>query len=229
MDMKIIILPGLDGHPALRDAFIAALALDFDADCFHYPRDRSDYQNMLLWVREKLQTVDGNYILIAESFSGPLAHLLATDPPPGLRGIVWVGSFITPPRRLPAFIAHLAKFIPLSAPGFRHSLIWVGFGRWGNTSARKDLLTILKTLPKHIIVKRLQQVLRYRPDLDRKYSTGLKLFAISAQYDSLLSRRTRKGFRHQNIPLCILPGPHFLLQAMPVEVACEIRKFCARL
>lgn len=32
--MKIIILPRLDGHPALRNAYIAALAPDFDADCF---------------------------------------------------------------------------------------------------------------------------------------------------------------------------------------------------
>ena len=100
-DMQVLILPGLDGEAALRVEFVATLAPFLPTRCLSYPDHLSRYDDLLPLIQDQMATIEGDFILIAESFSGPLALRIAETPPAGLKGILWVGSFISAPSRDP--------------------------------------------------------------------------------------------------------------------------------
>ena len=79
--MRWILLPGMDGV-GLFSQFIEALGPDQDYLVLSYPTNLPlSYDQLTTLVRESLQD-ETDYILIAESFSGPIAIRLATERPP---------------------------------------------------------------------------------------------------------------------------------------------------
>ena len=86
--MRCIVLPGMDGTGELLSDFVAAMAPAFETEVVAYPRDRIlGYEALLELVRPRLP-VDEPYLLIGESFSGPIAIRLAASKPPRLAGLV---------------------------------------------------------------------------------------------------------------------------------------------
>ena len=85
-------LPGLDGTGALLEDFAAALAGHFDVEVIAYPHDELlGYSQLCGLVRMRLPQQD--YVLIAESFSGPVGLALAAERPAGLKALVLCASF----------------------------------------------------------------------------------------------------------------------------------------
>ncbi|MBC7989027.1 MAG: hypothetical protein H7Y19_05525 [Luteimonas sp.] len=80
--MRVIVLPGLDGTGELLDAFAAALAPEFDAQIIPYPRDRmlgyADLTQLVIAAMPRNEP----FLLVAESFSGPIALRVAATRPP---------------------------------------------------------------------------------------------------------------------------------------------------
>lgn len=73
-----IVLPGLDGTGVLLEDFAAALSEHFDVQVIPYPADKPlRYPQLCAFVRERLPP--GDFILVAESFSGPVALRLAAE------------------------------------------------------------------------------------------------------------------------------------------------------
>ena len=86
---------------------------DREAQTVHYPPDRClGYDALEPWLRDRLPAEP--FVLLAESFSGPLALRLAADPPVGLQGVILVASFARAPVRFPAW---LAKLVSRAGPG----------------------------------------------------------------------------------------------------------------
>lgn len=82
--MRCIVLPSMDGTGELLSDFVAAMAPAFDTEVVAYPRDRIlGYDELVARVRPQLPT-DEPYLLIGESFSGPIAIRLAASKPPRL-------------------------------------------------------------------------------------------------------------------------------------------------
>ncbi|MGO4780317.1 alpha/beta hydrolase, partial [Lysobacter sp. 2RAB21] len=70
--MRCIVLPGMDGTGALLDDFIAAMAPRFATSVIAYPRDRAlGYDELVVFARSRLP-LDAPYLLLGESFSGPI-------------------------------------------------------------------------------------------------------------------------------------------------------------
>ena len=96
-DITVVLLPGLDGTGRLFRRLVNGTPLQFRPQVISYPCDRElDYAQLERLVREQL-TSSAPYIVVGESFSGPLAVALAARPTGALRGIVMVASFVTPP------------------------------------------------------------------------------------------------------------------------------------
>jgi pimeloyl-ACP methyl ester carboxylesterase len=109
----IVLLPGMDGTGSLFSEFIAALPHGLEPIVVAYPIDRAlDYADLVQLARESLPT-DRPYLLVGESFSGPIAISLAASRPEGLRGLVLVCSFARSPMPVPNALRSLISRLPV--------------------------------------------------------------------------------------------------------------------
>jgi len=82
---RLVLLPGLDGTGELFASFIDALG-GFATQVIAYPTDRAmTYAEHENFVRGKLPA-DEDFVLLAESFSGPIGISIAAAAPPRLKG-----------------------------------------------------------------------------------------------------------------------------------------------
>ena len=156
--MKILLLPGLDGTGRLMEPFAKALGRAFMVEILAYPAALTSYDEVTEWLRARLP--DGEYILVAESFSGPVAIEIASRPPPGLRGVVFVATFARAPRRVPGWLIGALNWLPwLPGPMARLSLPFV-IGRGGDPAFVARYRAVLAEVPRRAIIGRLQAVAR---------------------------------------------------------------------
>jgi len=98
--MKLLLLPGMDGTGRLFEPLIAALPPTVVAVTVDYPTDVPNGYDKLLPLVEAA-VPDGPFVAVGESFSGPLALMLAARCPPGLCGVVLCASFVRFPLQVP--------------------------------------------------------------------------------------------------------------------------------
>ncbi|OEZ51603.1 hypothetical protein JAB1_07020 [Janthinobacterium sp. MP5059B] len=98
----------MDGTARLFHRFDAALRAQaaIDTQAIAYPAAPLDYAALEAFVRERLPR-DRPFVVLAESFSGPLGAALRAEPPPGMRALVLCSSFVRNPRPMLAPLRHL--------------------------------------------------------------------------------------------------------------------------
>jgi len=97
--MKLVLLPGLDGTGVMMRPFVAALPPSVTPVVVRYPGDlATDYAGHVALARAALPR-DEPFVLLGESFSGPVAISLAAERPERLRGVVLCATFATNPVR----------------------------------------------------------------------------------------------------------------------------------
>jgi len=98
--MRILALPGLDGTGDLFRWFADCAPDGMAVETVTYPATRAsgilDYPSHLAFARRHLPS-DGPFLLLGESFSGPVAVRLAAEAPPGLAGVVLCNTFVRSP------------------------------------------------------------------------------------------------------------------------------------
>ncbi len=93
---RAILLPGLDGSGRLFAPLLAAGPRAFVPEPVSFPPDRPlGYGELAALVRPRLPR--GRFVLLAESFSGPLAVRLAAERPRGLAALVLAATFLHRP------------------------------------------------------------------------------------------------------------------------------------
>ncbi|HKW12792.1 MAG TPA: alpha/beta hydrolase [Gemmatimonadaceae bacterium] len=95
MSRRFVLLPGLDGTGLLFDNFLRAAPADVQLDVCALPHDPVDYAGLAMHLAPRLDLSPAT-VLLAESFSGPLAIMLAEAHAVG--GLVLCNSFVEPPR-----------------------------------------------------------------------------------------------------------------------------------
>ena len=111
--MQLILLPGMDGTGRLFADFIDAMELRVAPKVIAYPGDRAlSYGELTDLVRRALP-IDEPYVLLAESFSGPIAIALAAEELPGLAALILVSSFARAPIRLPRILRAIVAWMPM--------------------------------------------------------------------------------------------------------------------
>jgi pimeloyl-ACP methyl ester carboxylesterase len=95
-----VLLPGLDGTGDLFAPVVDALGPNVPTQIVRYPLSHaSDYATCEAIARAALPT-DRPYVLLGESFSGPIAVSIAATAPPGLRGLILCSTFIAIRNRI---------------------------------------------------------------------------------------------------------------------------------
>ncbi|WP_339670449.1 alpha/beta hydrolase [Dasania marina] len=217
-----MLLPGMDGTGNLFDPLLDALS-GFDCEVIALPESGSqDYLSITKYVKEKLPKSD--FILVAESFSGPVASRLAKEDIKNMRGIIFVATFLSAPSRL---LIPIAKALPLkllsSLPFAElfHKYLFLG------PSASNDLVQLfqstVRSLTSNLIKARLSSMQSLVCSLE---PIELPVAYIQAASDKLVSAHKAIEFsRHfKNIIIKTIDGPHFILQAQPVQCAVVINE-----
>lgn len=224
----LVLLPGLDGTGLMFGPFVAALeAVGFEARVVRYPPALVSYPACAHFARTLLPR-DRPFLLLGESFSGPVALALAAEPPDNLVALVLCGTFARNPR---PGLGRLAPLLPL-LPG-RLPLAAVRFlllGRWA-TEPLKDLArALLPQVPPATVKARLRAVVAVdqTPLLGRM---RMPVLALVAAGDRLVPPSATAWLRAHlpNLDIARLQGPHWLLQARPEACVQAISAFLDRL
>ncbi len=225
--MKLILLPGLDGTGNLFSPILGELSA-FDCTVIPLPETGDqDYRALTAWVRKRLPEQD--FILIAESFSGPIAATLAVAGIKNLKGIIFVATFLSVPNKPLIKMARLFPIqflssLPLAT--FFHRVLFLGRG------ADKELMRLfqltVRALPSALIKARLTSILSLPLKLEE---CDLPVVSIRATEDKLVSATKADEFSQffNYITFRLIDGPHFILQAKPVECSAIISELAQML
>lgn len=220
--MKVIVLPGLGGTGSLLKSFCDALPAEYAARELSYDDGLTAYDDVVAHVQAQLPGED--HVIVAESFSGPVAITLAAQGIPGLRGIVCVATFARRPRYIPQVAVSLARFVPLTSRLFVFLGMPFLMGRWGTPAFRKEFAALLAPIPKTILLGRIRAVaeVNVTDALDR---VRVPVLYLQASRDRLVPRKAGRDFADVQV----VDGPHFLLQANPADAATAVAAFLQQL
>ena len=93
----LVLLPGMDGTGLLFKPLIALLPPAIKPITVRYPGDKVLSYDELLPIALASLPRNGPFVVVGESFSGPLAVRLAAMRPQGLAGLILVATFVTKP------------------------------------------------------------------------------------------------------------------------------------
>jgi pimeloyl-[acyl-carrier protein] methyl ester esterase len=214
-----ILLPGLDGTGDLFGSFVAAAPPGFPARVLPLPHDRPrGYRELSEWVLARLPT--DPVVLIAESFSGPLA-LLVADRCPRVTAVALCASFVKAPvSRLFAAVPKLIlrRLPPAALVSF--------FMTGGDRGLAEALRGAVAGVGADVIAERISAVLRVdvTPELRR---LSRPLLWIRAKGDRLVPARNTEKVRalKPSARFVEIESPHLVLQTHPVEAWSQIRSF----
>lgn len=226
----LVILPGLDGTATLHAPFIAELGDAWSlATVLPYPEDQQlDYAALEARVRVALPNEEP-FVLLGESFSGPIAVAIAANPPANLIGLVLSTTFARTPLPLLSPFARLGQRLPMHMLPMT-LLRWVLFGPWARPALLADMeAALLRVRP---------EVLRHRAALTLRVDVSAQLARIAvpvlylrATQDRLVAAAAGRQIMAEapKAELVEIAGPHMLLQACPRQAAEAVLSFAARL
>ena len=108
----LILLPGMDGTGELFAPFLRELDSDIEVLVVAYPCDEAwNYLQLEHHVRGYLP-INRPYVLLGESFSGPIAIAIAASRPPQLIGLILCCTFARNPQALLAPFRACLRLLP---------------------------------------------------------------------------------------------------------------------
>ncbi|MGM9486972.1 alpha/beta fold hydrolase [Ideonella sp. YS5] len=225
--MKIVLLPGLDGTGRLFSPLVQELAPGHPTQVVAYPAEEPmGYDKLEQWVRQALPPEEP-FVLLAESFSGPLAMAIAASPPAGLRGLVLCATFARNPIPSLAGFRWMIPFLPIRAAPSR-LLGWLLLGRMSSAAWRCAIASTLASVSVRAIRCRLRAVLSVDATAALA-SACVPVLYLRASQDRVVPLSATKLIS-ETLPstrVVSIDGPHFLLQANPTAAGRAIGDFLA--
>lgn len=216
-------LPGMDGSGALFENF--ALELKAESVVVSYPSDRPlGYSELEEFVLTALPR-DEPFILLAESFSGPIAIALAARQLSQLRAVVLVCSFAKTPLACPAFLQKVVAGFPVwRVPVSLAAKVLLG--RFHTKAIAAKLDKAMRPVFPNVWRARLRAVLAVDTTRFLCLITVPVLY-LRASEDRVVFSSASAVISEQlgGVKVEEIEGPHFLLQARPRESAAAIRTF----
>lgn len=225
----LVMLPGLDGTGLVFEPLLAHLPEEITAQVVRYPADRiMTFQEHVAFARRHLPK-QKPFVLLAESFSGPIGLQLLAEPPDNLVGVIFVATFAHYPS---PFLLDAGRFLPqgLLLKLFSTTLFSRFFCLGGaSASSVKLFRTALDSVKLNVLSNRLQILAELPPPPDTDFS-GACLY-IQPRSDRMVSSRAIPPLQRHLPQLQVeqLSGPHIILLAQPETGAHLISDFVAAL
>lgn len=183
-----------------------------------------DYAELEIQVRSQLPT-DEAFVILGESFSGPIAVSIAARPPANLIGAIFVCTFVRSPLPLFKGMQAMVAKLPLKlAPFFiiQHFIL----GKYSTPSLKKMLAQAIAKVSNSVFQVRANAALNVDYS-DLAGQIQLPCLSIVASEDLLMSKATS-----EHLALCVkgievekIRAPHFVLQVVPHLAAQHVQNF----
>lgn len=222
--IRTIVLPGMDGTGKLLRRFCQAAPDSHAVSAIALPAKRMDgFRSLARHVANELP-IDERVLLVAESFSGPIAVNVAADYHDRVIGIVLVATFVDPPT---PFVARLVPWnlvfrCPLPRLAARIALV----GKDASNDDIREIRNAVRDVPPAVMSDRVKQLITLDETASLK-KCRCPLLYLRATADRLVPERCWRTIRalRPDAKLAEIEGPHFILQQKPREVWRHITEF----
>jgi len=221
----------MDGTGELFADFVKALPVGYEVEVMRYPADRFLSYDQLMALTQSALSTPEPFVLVAESFSTPLAAQLAATQPPNLKGIVLCAGFATSPVR-----GWLRSLCLLLAPApFNVSLPEFAVRYWlagSNVSPRliAAVQTAISSVKPAVLSARFRAVLAcdVRAELGK---IAVPILYLQAEQDRVVNKSCLEEIRRikPQTALTVIAGPHLLFQREPQLTADVVTEFIRQL
>jgi pimeloyl-[acyl-carrier protein] methyl ester esterase len=224
---SLILLPGLDGTGEFFQPLLEAIGDSIPTQVIRYPvRGGYDYDTCLKLVQAELPT-DRRYVVLGESFSGPIAIVLGALAPRGLSGVILSSSFASNPRPRLSIIRPLLPYLPFHGSGASVRLSrFMVLGRWITPPIRELHQRILAKVPPETLRRRLESVADCNV-CGKLAQVRVPILCLVPKHDRLVPKSAAKVIQHHAATARVveIAAPHCLLQCEPGKAVVEIRAF----
>ena len=210
----------MDGTGTLFEPLLACLPKGCEVQVIRYPSDMFlPYEQLETYVAESLP-FGRPFLLVAESFSGPIALRLTERMGRDLRAVVLVCSFASRPLGWPGLLlarlplGFLLRF-PLSNVVVRHFLV----GAAASDALVHQTRDVISSVKPEVLAARLRQALA-DDYCARPLSCRTRVFTLYSTNDRLLGRRALRSIAEvcSSLTTQAITAPHFAMQSAPTEV-----------
>lgn len=229
--LTMVLLPGFDGTGDLFKEFVASLPPGVETRIIPYPGcEKNSYADLLNLVQAGVPT-SRPIIVVAESFSVPIAVLYAATNPSNLKALILCAGFARSPVRgvLKSMLRLMGPMLfRIAPPKLMIRSLLVGSG--APDSLVNNVRRAISSVQPRVLADRLQSVLTcdVRNNLAK---IKVPMLYLRARRDRIVAASWGQEIANLN-PLCTIAdieGPHLLLQQNPTESAHAIMRFIKEL
>jgi pimeloyl-ACP methyl ester carboxylesterase len=221
----LVLLPGLDGTGLLFRPFIEALDRSVQAQVVTYPVDQAlGYAELEGMVRAALPKRN-SYVVLGESFSGPLAIRIAADPPAGMMGVILCVTFAKNPYPMLAWMRPWAAGLPVKGfPGWLQApFMW---GGWSANQEPPEVQHATAAVDEAVLRHRIAEVLAV-DETSALERVRMPMLVMRASDDHVVPRAASEQVLRvlPSAELAEVDGPHLLLLTRPAQCAEVVIRF----
>jgi pimeloyl-ACP methyl ester carboxylesterase len=215
--IALVLLPGMDGTGKLFSWLLDALPGWILPRPVQSPVDAElSFSDLLLTAQSAIPS-DEPFVLLAESFSTPIAVRIAAARPSNLRALVICAGFVASPVRGP-----LRLLLSFLAPGlFRFGvpdMVVSGLllGKTGSRNRLRSVSAAISSVSPRVLSHRLRAVLEC-DEMAELEKVVVPILYIRAGKDRLVGESSLPTILRvrPNTSLARIIGPHLILQAEP--------------
>lgn len=226
--ITLVLLPGLNGTADLFDPLLSVATSEYELMVISYPTHQiKSYEELTEYVLEKLGSIKGSFVVVGESFSGPIAILLSVKSIDGLIGIILVATFVSAPYFT------LAKYLPWHLIfKLARCVYWLSIklSDTKKTSILKAASIELQKVIPVVLAARTRAALTI--DVSRELQKSrVPVVYFAAKYDVVVPKWNLNKILQvkSNIKVITFNTQHFILQSAPREALEAINKFIKEL
>lgn len=225
--LNTFVFPGLDGTTHMLSDFHDLAPTTHNVTLFELPSDQSSYEELSEHFAST-PSRERQCVIIAESFSGPLAVILASRHPESVACLILVASFVTSPSpRVSRCVPWSLMFrLPLPSLVARYVML----GKSCESKAVRELQAAVRSIPTQVLARRMRQVIQVDVTHTIRELT-CPIMYLRPSHDALVPQRCVDAIRQLRPDATIhtIKGSHLILETQPGEAWKKIVDFTRRI
>jgi pimeloyl-[acyl-carrier protein] methyl ester esterase len=224
--MKLVLLPGLDGTGVLFRPFIAVLPPQIEPLVVPYPTQEPLGYDQLLQLALDAMPKHEPFVLLGESFGGPLSLRIAAQRPHNLRALVLAGSFIkcpflSPPHWATSLIHPLPfrAFTPLTK-------LMTRFGLYDTPEHSALSVEAISQVAPEVFAHRVREIMRVDVTSEL-HACPVPLLYLQGEHDLVVPASNLKRILQvrSDVRVTRIASSHMILKTQPLAAVNAIKAF----